>query len=93
MRTRLSESGIAQIHIILILVTGVTLLTWGPIGKAKVRDFKANLETCVMNNIELFTEYFRAAFNNTTSMFLAESYRTIKMQRYNGMSILCFIIF
>ena len=54
MRTRLGESGIAQIQIILILVTGVTLLTWGPKGKAKVRGFKANLEMCVMNNIELF---------------------------------------
>ena len=73
MRTRLRESGIAQIQIILNLVTGVTLLTWGTKGKAKVRDFKANLEMCVMNNIEIFTEYFRAAFNNTTSMFLAES--------------------
>ena len=93
MRTRLNESGIAQIQIILILVTGVTLLTWRPIGKAEVRGFKANLEMCVMNNIELFTEYFRTAFNNTTSMFLAKSYRTIKIQRYNGMSILCFIIF
>ena len=40
MRTRLSESGIAQIQIILILVTGVTFLTWRPIGKAKVRGFK-----------------------------------------------------
>jgi len=79
MRTRLSESGIAQIQIILILVTGVTLPTWGTKGKAKVRDFKANLEMCVMNNIELFPNIFKAAFNNTTSMFLAESYRTIKM--------------
>ena len=53
MRTRLSESGIAQIHIILILVTAVTILTWGPIGKAKVRDFKPIL-ICVINNIEIF---------------------------------------
>ena len=93
MRTRLSESGVAQIQIILILVTGVTFLTWRTKGKAKVRGFKANLEMCVISNIEIFAEYFRTAFNNTTSMFLAESYRTSKIQRYNGMSILCFIIF
>ena len=49
MRTRLSESGIAQIQIILILVTGVTLPTWG-----LVRGFKANLEMCVINNVEIF---------------------------------------
>ena len=58
MRTRLSESSIAQIQIILILVTGVTLLTWRPIGKAKVRDFRANLEMCVMNNIQILPNIF-----------------------------------
>jgi len=37
--TTQSESGIAQIQILLKLVTGVTVLTWGPKRKAKVRGF------------------------------------------------------
>ena len=52
--TTQSESGIAQIQILLKLVTGVTVLTWGPKRKAKVRGFKASFKMCVINNIEIF---------------------------------------
>jgi len=46
---------------------------------------------CVINNIEIFPNILKLLLVTPHQCFLEESYRTVKMQRYNGMT--CFMFY